>query len=167
MLELSEHDLRPAGPEDALDISVFLTTAFEQPDEARLVSALRRDGELALELIYLNAGRIEGYVALARHPAPEGWWQLALIGVSTLRRNRGIGSEMVRHGIGHARMEQAKAVTVQGDIAFFQRFGFSHAAARGLSTPFGTDHLSLYPIAPGTAGAQLALSYPAAFGRPG
>lgn len=156
--------LRRVEAKDFLDISVLLGTTFEGPEEARLVERLRKDGDMALELVAEDAQGIAAYIAFARMDNPEGLYSLSPVAVRQSLQGRGIGGDVVRHGLDTVRqMHDAKAVVVLGAPTYYQRFGFSLKAAENLATPFPKEYTMLYPIEGGTSGMSVALSYPAAF----
>jgi len=157
--------LRFVLPEDRVRVSQVLEGAFPTAAEARLVDDLRNAGDMTVELVAVLEGRVVGYIGFARHYRPEGWICLSPLAVESRHRRRGIGSDLVRYGLDHARRSGARAITVLGDTRFYQRFGFTHGAAENLTSPFPEEHTMLYPIAPGTAGTRAHLQYPDAFMR--
>ena len=46
--------LREVTPNDHLFVSILLQTAFDGPDQARLVERLRLDGDMAMELLAVD-----------------------------------------------------------------------------------------------------------------
>lgn len=154
---------REVAKSDHLMISILLETASERPEEARMVEALRRSGEMALEFVAERDGEVIGHIAFARLVRPQDWWALAFVSVSQDLQSRGIGSEIIRFGLDQCRQQKAKAVVVVGDPLFYKRFGFSKKAAAALTTPLTPELTQLYPIAPGTGGAAERLIYPDAF----
>lgn len=157
-------DLRPFQTEDAISVSVLLSTAFDGVGENILVEALRQDGDMALELVAVDEeGRLYGYIAFARLLTPFGWWSLSPVAVSPSRQGNGIGGELIRYGLDFARRSGAKAVTVLGDPRYYSRFGFTRKAAENLRCPYSGPNMMLYPIAPRTAGTDARVSYPPAF----
>lgn len=163
MVEFTPEQLQRLGPEDARNVSFFLSSATGQPDEARMIARLRRDDDIALELAYAPDQEIEAYVCFARLDAPRGWWLLALISVSARCRGKGYGREILRHGLECARRDRAAAVAVMGDIDFFGPMGFSTMAAEGLHSPMGPGKMLMYPIAPDTAGVKEMMVLPKSF----
>lgn len=155
--------LREVEERDHMFVSILLQTAFERPEESRLVEALRDAGDLALELVAEEDGQVMGHIAFARLVAPEGWWALSPVCVMQSRQGRGVGGEIIRHGLDLCRQRHAKAVVVVGGSAYYGRFGFSLQAAEHLTTPYAPEYTLLYPIAPGTAGARERLVYPEPF----
>ncbi|MBC7139110.1 MAG: N-acetyltransferase [Defluviimonas sp.] len=156
-------ELREVEGRDHMFVSILLQTAFERPQEARLVEALRAGDDLALELVAEQDGQLMGHIAFARLTAPEGWWALSPVCVMQSRQGRGLGGEIIRYGLDMCRQRHARAVVVVGGSSYYSRFGFSLKAAENLTTPYAREYTLLYPIAPGTAGASERLIYPAPF----
>lgn len=157
-------NLRPVVHADQLEVSILLDTVFEGPAEARLVQRLRDEGVMALELVAEDDGGIMGYIAFARMLAPADVWTLSPVAVRQQGQGNGIGSELIRHGLDKVRQShEAQGVVVLGDPEYYERFGFSRAAAADLTTPYAKEYTMFYPIAPEAAHMQAALSYPDAF----
>jgi putative acetyltransferase len=140
-----------------------LDTAFETPLEARLVARLRKDGDMALELVACDGHHPYGYIAFCRLKEPDGWLSLLPVAVAPSRQGGGVGSELIRYGLDHARQTGAKAITVLGDPVYYRRFGFTQKAAEALQSPYAGPNFMLYPIAPNTAGQDAPVTYPGAF----
>lgn len=155
--------LRALLPKDITPVSILLDTAFETPLEARLVARLRRDGDMALELVASDGHRPYGYIAFCRLKEPEGWLSLSPVAVAPSRQGSGVGSELIRYGLDHARRSGAKAITVLGDPVYYRRFGFTQKAAENLDSPYAGPNFMLYPIAPNTAGLDVTVTYAEAF----
>ncbi|QPM92131.1 GNAT family N-acetyltransferase [Pseudooceanicola algae] len=155
--------LRLYTSSDEIGVSNVLTSSYDTPAEARLVSALRANGELAVELLAFDGDRTVGYIGFSRHIRPDGWMALAPLGVLPQWRGHGIGADLIRYGLDYARRAGAKAITVLGDGRYYQRFGFTYKAAQNLTTPYTVENTLLYPIAAGTAFAEERLVYSNAF----
>jgi putative acetyltransferase len=79
-------------------------------------------------------------------------------------QRQGIGSALVRHGLALCRERGISAVVVLGDPAYYGRFGFSPALARGLKTPWSGPHLMAIELVAGSLGdGSVVAHYPAAF----
>ncbi len=91
-----------------------VAAAFGKEAEARLVAALRAEGERALAL--------------------------APLAVAPPRQGRGIGAALVRAGLAKVRAAGFDAVFVLGDPAYRGRFGFTPAAAAGYASPSAEPH---------------------------
>lgn len=156
--------LRPVAPCDYLEVSILLDTAFEGPAEARLVSRLREENTMALELVAEDDTGILGYIAFVKMHAPEGIWSLSPVAVRQALQGRGVGTELIRHGLDMVRQgHESRGVVVLGAPEYYERFGFSLKAAEDLTTPFAKENTMFYPIAPDAAHLKAALSYPDAF----
>ncbi|MEM8555129.1 MAG: N-acetyltransferase [Pseudomonadota bacterium] len=156
-------EIRLATPDDHTAISVLVVHTFGQPNEHKLVQALRTAGDVALEMVADDDGRIVGHICFSRFVTPEGWWALAPMCVVHDRQGQGIGSEMVRYGLDHARQAKAKAVVVLGDPIYYKRFGFVFDGPATLETHYPKQYTGLFPLDPGTAAAEVALRYPPSF----
>lgn len=137
--DLTHRDVAPAireeGPGDAL--GPLLGAAFGGPDEARILAALRRDGDLALSLVAEAAGTLLGHVALSplRGDLP-GAVALAPLAVAPRAQRRGIGSALVRAALDRA---GEATVVVLGDPGYYGRFGFRPVA--DWDSPYAGPHL--------------------------
>ncbi|MCE0505213.1 MULTISPECIES: GNAT family N-acetyltransferase [unclassified Roseivivax] len=146
-----------AGEEKAVE--ALLNAAFPGPDEARIVRALRKSGEIAGEQVVREEGQIVGYLALSRFRAPEGWLCLAPIAVAPDRQGQGIGRRMCRMLVGWAEAA-GQTIVVLGEPEFYSRAGFR--MAEGLASPFPIDHTLVAGPARAPQGSRLR--YPRAFG---
>ena len=131
--------LRISTEEDGDAIARVHTSAFDRDDEARLVSALLREDELARRLSIV--GEIDGVVvahilfSLAHingHPAAA----LAPVAVTPEWQRRGIGSALVRRGLELCRDSGPTLVVVLGHSDYYPRFGFVRASRFGIRAPF-------------------------------
>ncbi|PJE28899.1 putative acetyltransferase [Pseudooceanicola antarcticus] len=151
------------SPVHGIGVGNLLTQAYDGPAQAQLVQAMRSSGDMVVELMALHEESVVGYVGFSRHLSPQGWMALSPLGVLPAWRSHGIGAELVRYGLDHARRAGAKAVTVLGDGRYYQRFGFTYRAAENLETPYSSEKTLLFPIAPGTAFSEEKLVYSPAF----
>jgi putative acetyltransferase len=132
--------------ETAADVDAIrkvLMAAFPGPGEAKLVDDLRSAGDLVLSLV-ADEGGIVGHVAFSRTEfmALElRGTALAPIGVLPGRQRTGVGSALVREGLLRLAQAGEDLVLVVGDPGFYERFGFNHAAAARLRTPYDGPYL--------------------------
>lgn len=155
--------IRNAQPSDHTEISVLLVSAFQQPNESRLISELRACGAVEIELVAYSDNGLVGHVCLSRLLAPEGWLTVAPVAVREPDHGKGIGGELIRTALDQARQRKAKAVVVVGDPAYYKRFGFVFGGPSELTSPYPVQYTGLYPIDPATAKAKVALAYPKPF----
>lgn len=146
--------IRPETPADHAALDDLLTAAFGGPDEARLLRALRDDGDLSLSLVAEAAGCILGHVALSPLVAESPAQALAPLAVLPAMQGMGIGTALVRQALAGA---GGKAVVVLGDPAYYSRFGFCPA---DLASPWAGTHLQVR----GSLPAGSAVTHARAFG---
>ncbi|SFK02099.1 GNAT family N-acetyltransferase [Celeribacter neptunius] len=157
--------LRALTANDEIPLSVLMDTTFGGPEMYQFARELRAENAVAMERIAYEGDTLLGYICCARMVVPEDWWALSILAVSPMYHKRGMGRELVAHGMDHARREGARAVVVVADPKYFSRVGFSQLAASKLELPMMAEHTSLYPIAPGTGMSTHRLIYPEAYER--
>jgi len=121
--------IRRRTPADDAAIVRTVDAAFGGPAESTLVRTLRDPGLAAIELVAAEDAVVghalfsvlEVMVAARRVKALA----LAPVAVQPDRQRRGIGSALIRDGLGLARADGWDAVIVLGDPAYYARFGFS------------------------------------------
>ncbi|UYV38127.1 N-acetyltransferase [Rhodobacteraceae bacterium D3-12] len=142
------------------EVERLLNAAFPNDSEARLVRLLRKRGEMAGESVVAEDGRIIGYVALSSFKAPKGWLCLAPVAVAPEQQGRGIGRRMCGMLSEWARLA-GQHIVVLGEVAFYERAGFSQTRAARLNSPYSVEHTLL--AGPGTDAPERELIYPTAF----
>ena len=159
-------EIRPERPADVVAIDAVLRAAFPGAAESNLVRRLRADGDLALSLVADEGGAIIGHIAfvpIALNPDP-GYrvWGLAPLAVLPDRQGQGIGSALIRRGIGDAKNAGVGLLLVLGDQNYYGRFGFETMLAAEIDVAWAGPHfagLALIDCAPPNAKAI----YPTAF----
>ena len=96
--------LRPEQTTDVPAITRLLEAAFPEPVEARLVEALRADGEILLSLVAVAESEVIGAIVFSRVvlPAPTGDLRgviLAPVAVAPSHQRQGHGSALVTEGL--------------------------------------------------------------------
>ena len=122
-----------AGDEDAiaaLTAAAFEGAAYASGTEARIVDALRRDGDLALSLVAEADGQLSGHVAFSpvRIDGHDGVFGLGPVSVAPGRQRRGIGGTLIEEGLARLTASGASACVLIGDPAYYARFGFEAGA---------------------------------------
>lgn len=126
--------IRPEQPGDepaihALTEAAFRNMPYSDGNEADLVDALRRDGDLALSLVALNMDQaIVGHMAFSPVSISDGsarWYALGPCSVIPTRQHTGIGSQLIEAGLAEMRARGASGVVLVGSPKYYGRFGFT------------------------------------------
>lgn len=88
---------------------------------------------------------------------------LAPLAVASARQRRGLGAALVHRGLEAARATGFHAVLVVGDPAYYTRFGFDAADARGLCCAYAGPHLMVLDFHPEQGPLTGDVVYPSAF----
>lgn len=163
MPSAAELRIRAARDSDYAAIGHLLRNAFGQDGEARLVEALRADGDVVIELVAADGGAIVGHVLLSRMRAQFRALGLAPLAVAPARQREGIGAALVGAAIERARVAKWDGIFLLGEPAYYVRFGFRADAARAFENPYAGSHFMLLPLVSPLPAASGAIEYPAAF----
>ena len=129
--------IRPECPDDADAISAVIERAFaagphSDGTEHLIVSALRNAGVLTVSLVSEQAGQLQGHIAFSPVSVSDGslrWYGLGPLAVEPSLQGTGIGSALVKAGLGKLRAIGAAGCVVLGEPAYYGRFGFVHTAS--------------------------------------
>lgn len=143
------------------EVERLIQKAFKGNDEVALVRALRKQGDMAGEMVVAGPDGLVGYLALSEMAAPKGWLCLAPVAVHPDAQGRGVGRRMCGMITAWAR-QAGRMVVVLGDVPFYERAGFSAARAAKLASPYPIAHTLL--AGPGEGAPEETLLYPPAFG---
>ncbi len=172
--------IRTETPSDISEIFALQNNAFAQDGEARLVNALRNDGDFtqALSLVAVHDDRIIGHVlfppitiessdtSIESVPARA----LAPLGVDPAFQCQGVGAALLEEGLIACRQLGHRAVIVVGHPGYYPRFGFSTARTFGISAPFPCPDeafMALELVPGGLDGVHGTVRYPPAFDAEG
>lgn len=126
-------EIRTERPGDELRIAEVIESAFlhakhRDGTEAQIVERLREAGALTLSLIAVEDGIILGHAAFSPVTIDgdnHGWFGLGPVAVLPERQGHGIGSVLVREGLGRLRQGGAAGCVLVGEPEYYSRFGFS------------------------------------------
>jgi putative acetyltransferase len=104
---------------------------------APLVDALRDADPAALSLVAVDGDGVVGHVMFTRGllDAPQRLVDVAVlspVGVLPERRRQGVGGALIRRGL---ELVDAPFVFLEGDPAYYRRFGFVPGGPRGFRKP--------------------------------
>jgi putative acetyltransferase len=153
-----EHMLavRPERPEDHVAVRRVNTLAFDRPNEAALVDALRERARPTLSLVAVEGGRIVGHIFFSPVTIESETGIFSALGLAPMAvlpecQRRGIGSELVKRGLEECARIGHAVVLVLGHPGFYPRFGFVPASSRGVYCvyPVPDEEFMLTELAPG------------------
>ncbi|HEU6441563.1 MAG TPA: N-acetyltransferase [Microvirga sp.] len=159
-------DIRVEETADWSALYAVYEAAFRQSSEADLVHRLHDDGELTLSLT-AYADKPAGHVAFSQltfHETPSlKGCALAPLAVAPAFQRKGVGSTLVRYGLGRLRDDGYSLVLVLGDPDYYARFGFTPALATRLKTPYDGPYLQALALSEKGKEAHGLVSYARAF----
>ncbi len=130
--------IRTEQPTDIPQVRIVNEQAFGQSAEAEVVDRLRQTCADALALVAEEEGIVVGHILFT--PAiiestggPVVGMGLAPLAVLPDHQGQGIGSALVRSGLGILRERDCPFIVVLGHPAYYSRFGFERASLHGLS----------------------------------
>lgn len=148
--------IRVEQPGDVPHIRDITAHAFGQRAEADLVDRLRSDGDVLVSLVAVaDRGELVGHILFSRLRIDRGKGRiveaaaLAPLAVRPEHQRQGIGSALIQAGIRACSARALAGIVVLGHPKFYQRFGFSTAAARSLRAPFSGDAFMALELKPG------------------
>ena len=124
--------IRPETPQDINTIKQVTIAAFDgkpysQQTEHFIVNGLRETGAMTISLVAEMDGKVVGHVAFSVvtiNGEDQGWYGLGPVSVLPELQKQGIGSKLIRKGLSLIREKGAKGCVLEGDPAYYQRFGF-------------------------------------------
>jgi putative acetyltransferase len=143
--------------------------AFGRPDEADLVDRLRTEGAVLASFVADWHQQIVGHILFSRvlidaTSGPIAAVALAPMAVLPEQQRRGVGGQLIRHGLDWLRARGERVVLVLGHPVYYPRFGFSSDRARLLASPFPPDAFMALELVQGVLdGIRGVVRYPDAF----
>ncbi len=152
-------------------IAFVVRRAFGTEAEVQLVSDLRDEGAMALELVAEHGDEgVVGHIAYSRLDVRAGEQTanavaLAPLAVLPTLQRQGIGRALVMQSLEHLRQRGAEIAIVLGDPAYYSQFGFSALLARLLQAPYAGDAFQALELRAGALGRRpWRVAYADAFG---
>jgi putative acetyltransferase len=162
--------IRPETAADHEAIRRVNRLAFGQDAEARLVDALRAGGFDRVSLVAEKDGQVVGHIMFSDLPIISDGGAIAALSLAPMAvlpefERQGIGSALVRRGLGLCREQGHRIVVVLGHPDFYPRFGFSSKLAERLESPYsGGPSFMAAELVPGALGGVVGkVVYPPPF----
>lgn len=169
--------IRPERSEDTDAIFEVNSQAFGQDGEARLVHALRDDGDFLqeLSLVAVSGDRIIGHIlfppiTIVSKTAETPALALAPLSVHQDYQCLGIGTALIEEGLKECQRLGHRIVIVVGHPSYYPKFGFTVARGYGINAPFPCpdEAFMALPLANGALdGISGTVRYPVAFDATG
>ena len=164
-------NIRSERATDARAIHALHRAAFGGATEADLVDALRSEGSVVLSLVAEEDERIVGHVLYSRVAIEVGAalvpaLALAPLAVAPTRQRNDIGTRLVQEAHRRLAAQAEEMVFVVGDPGYYDRFGFSVAAALPFETPYDGAYVMALALNPSGAKGG-AVRYPTPFAHLG
>lgn len=164
MREATAHfvQVRRERPGDEAAIAQVNDAAFGQPDESRIVDAVRRAGHPAISLVAVDGAKIVGHILFTpvAFESPGAVLRMMALGPMAALpeiQRQGIGSKLVETGLRECERVGCQAVVVIGHPEYYPRFGFRPAREHGLRSEYAVPD-EAFMVVELAAGALLGRS---------
>ncbi len=132
MIEIRQEEARDQDSVRRVNLA-----AFSDGPEAAIVDRLRVSCDNHLALVAVEDGEIVGHIIFS--PVTVDGCGVAGMGLAPMavllaHQRKGIGSQLVRHGLEHLRQSDCPFVIVVGHPEYYPRFGFERASKYRLVT---------------------------------
>jgi len=132
--------IRPEKESDWDAVHTVNVSAFETPSEANLVDTLREQAQLVVSLVAEENGEVVGHIMFSPVALP-GYPELKIMGLAPMavlpeHQRQGVGSMLVRAGMGICKQLGFGAMVVLGHPEYYPRFGFSSSPCFGLGCEY-------------------------------
>lgn len=156
--------VRAETPEDLRAVRRVNELAFDGAAEANLVDALRESGAAHVSLVAEEDALVVGHILFSPvtvESAGGDWEALGLAPMAVLpeRQGRGVGSALVREGLGECLRLGRAVVFVLGHADYYPRFGFRTAGPLmiGCEFPAPEENFMVAELRPGALAGRTGL----------
>ena len=162
---MSDVTVQTTSPDDYPEVANLVERAFGGTGEVELISRLRENNDVLLELVGRKNGILTGHILFSRvkitgknHDAVA----LAPLAVLPEFQKQGVGSLLIQTA--HTKLVAAGETLslVLGDPAYYGRFGYEHLRAAGFESAYQGKYLQALAFA--DAPSTGVLQYAPAFG---
>jgi putative acetyltransferase len=124
--------IRPETAQDISSIEQITIAAFNgkwysDQTEHLVINRLREAGAMSVSLVAEIDGKVVGHVAFSIviiNGKDICWYGLGPVSVTPELQKQGIGSKLIKEGLSVIKAKDAKGCVLEGDPAYYQRFGF-------------------------------------------
>jgi len=112
---------------EQVTIAAFDGKWYSDQTEHFVVARLREAGAMSVSLVAELDGKVVGHVAFSVvtiNGIDPGWYGLGPVSISPELQKQGIGSKLIKEGLSVIKAKGAKGCVLEGDPAYYQRFGF-------------------------------------------
>lgn len=136
--------IRPETSDDILEIRRINEIAFGGMAEADLVDALRDAGKIVVSLVAMTGSVMVGHILFSRVAIESSGDAIRAVGLAPMSvkpewQNQGIGSQLVKAGLGECTKLGFECVIVLGHSHYYPRFGFVPASRFGIRSEYAVD----------------------------
>lgn len=133
--------IRAEREEDYGDVRKVNELAFGQPNEARLVDALRERAHLYISLVAIRDEQVVGHIFFSPVTIQSDNSSFTAMGLAPMAvlpemQKQGVGSLLVREGLNVCLRNGHDIVVVLGHADYYPRFGFVTAKEKGLISEY-------------------------------
>ena len=124
-------EIRTEEPFDQSAIRHLNEAAFDSGQEAAVVDKLRVSCENYVSFVAIDQGTVVGHILFTPATIDDSnsvGMGLAPMAVLPSHQRKGIGSQLVQHGIGHLHQIGCPFIVVLGHPEYYPRFGFEPAS---------------------------------------
>jgi putative acetyltransferase len=112
---------------EQITIAAFNGKWYSDQTEHLAINRLREAGAMSISLVAELDGEVVGHVAFSVvtiNGEDIGWYGLGPVSIWPELQKQGIGSKLIRAGLSLIKEKGAKGCVLEGDPAYYQRFGF-------------------------------------------
>lgn len=129
--------IREERPEEIETVRAVNDHAFGQPQESRVVDALRANGGVLLSLVAVLNGRVVGHILYSPVTLSSDGGVVVGAGLGPMAvlpafQRQGIGGKLIERGNEMLRARGCPFVAVLGHPEYYPRFGFRPAGGYGI-----------------------------------
>lgn len=172
---INKTNIRQEAPYDFDEVFEIVSSAFGQNNEAILVNSLRKNPNVfipKLSIVATDNDKVIGHILFTKikiiqdNKNETESLALAPIAVKPEFQNKGIGKQLIKHGLDIARTLQFKSVIVLGHENYYAKFGFVPTEKWNIKSPYNvpkSNFMALELVNEGLKNINGMVKYPEEF----